>query len=133
MMEISPSNHAKSIIGATAMYLVLAVLILPAILAHVIAETRLFKRSLRGRSAQGRVVGVIVTAAIAAIVLIVSVFIFSQVEAQINITDADANATVVAMIGDIYDAFGLSPVIILVLFAGIILAALIGFLAFRGA
>ncbi len=73
------------------------------------------------------------TAAIAAIVLIVSVFIFSQVEAQINIVDADANATVVAMIGDIYDAFGLSPVIILVLFAGIILAALIGFLAFRGA
>lgn len=96
------------------------------------------------RLAQGRVIGVIITAAVASLVIIVGVFIFSQVEASLDVgcegavgcaNDSGsqaANDTITAMVGDIYDSFGLSPIVILVLFAGIILAALIGFLAFRG-
>ncbi|KXA91938.1 hypothetical protein AKJ37_06450 [candidate division MSBL1 archaeon SCGC-AAA259I09] len=74
----------------------------------------------------GQALTTILNLVIAGIALVIGVYIFSEVAGQINTTD---NSQLDNIIGDIYGAYGMTPIILIVLIAGAIISVL---LAFRG-
>jgi len=88
-----------------------------------VAEMRAFKEDLAGQS---NVIGGVVTLGIVGIIFGVMVMIYAQVEPNIQGTNAQSNASIVKVSGNVYKGFDLGSIAPLIMGASLVITIVLG-------
>ncbi len=83
-----------------------------------------FAPSFEGLGTAGQALNTILTLVIAGVALVIGVYVFSEVEGSMDITDG---STLDNIVGDLYGAYGMTPIVLIVLVAGAIISVLVQF------
>lgn len=81
---------------------------------------------LRSLGRSGQALGTIISLVVAGIGLMIGVYVFSETESAMDITE---NSRLDNIVGDIYGAYSMTPIILIVLIAGAIIGVLTMFRA----
>jgi len=94
---------------------------------HIQFKATHFRHLNKNGKANSGIIGVVIGIAVAAIALIIGLRVFASVDSTTTGLTGAANTSYTAVVGDIYDAFVLAPIIITVLIAGTVIAILVRF------